>query len=57
MLLSQVDVKNKSADVIYTTTDEEENINLEELIKDRSIAFSESHAFVAQHGPRQDRLS
>jgi len=36
----QVDVKAKQADVIYTTTDEEETIDLEELMKDRCIALS-----------------
>lgn len=35
----------READVIYTTTDEEETIKLDEVIKDKSIAFSE-HASV-----------
>lgn len=38
--MPQVDVGSKRADVIYTTTDEEENINLAEVIGDKSIAFS-----------------
>lgn len=36
----QVDVSTRRADVIYTTTDEEENISLMEVIRDQSVAFS-----------------
>jgi len=56
----KVDVKAKRADVIYTTTDEEETIDLEELMKDRCIALSKdppptslSLALPPNHPPTQ----
>lgn len=37
----QVSEATGHADVVYTTTDEEENIDLDDLIKEKSIALSE----------------
>ena len=38
--IAQVELRYKQANVHYTTTDEKENINLDELVTERQIAFS-----------------
>lgn len=35
-------MRRKRADIYYVTTDEEENVDLAELIAEKSIAFSET---------------
>ncbi len=53
-------MKAKQADVIYTTTDEEETIDLEELMKDRCIALSEPPPRPPKptgHGKAEGRLA